>query len=128
MNKRSIVTLSAAALIAGVSVASAAPVSGTISGPNVGLQSNDRLDLSQREQRTAWNDLYMGSLNQKAPSGFNAVIGARMPNSVVTAPVTAKAINDVPALKPYTFAMVQKKLVIVNPTDHKIATVIAEAP
>jgi hypothetical protein len=58
----------------------------------------------------------------------NAVIGARMPNSVVTAPVTAKAINDVPALKPYTFSMVQKKIVIVNPTDHKIATVIAEAP
>jgi hypothetical protein len=128
MNRPSVVTLTAAAIIAGVSVASAAPGSGTISGANGGLQSNSGLDLSQREQQTAWNDLYMGSLNQKTPSGFNAVLGARMPNSVVTAPVTARAINDVPALKPYAFAMVQKKLVIVNPTDHKIAAVIAEAP
>ena len=63
----------------------------------------------------------MGSLNQKTPSGFNAVAGASMPPTVVTAPVTHKAVSDIPVLKPYTFAMVQKKLVIVNPTDHKIA-------
>ena len=36
----------------------------------------------------------------------------------------AKAASDVPALKPYNFAMLQKKLVIVNPSDHKIAEVI----
>lgn len=124
MNKQSLITFAAAALIAGVSVASAAP--GTISTNVHGLQPSDRLDLSQSQQQTAWNDLYMGSLNQKTPSGFNAVPGASMPHSVVTAPVTPKAVNDVPALKPYTFAMVQKKLVIVNPTDHKIAAVIAE--
>ena len=68
----------------------------------------------------------MGSLNQKTPSGFNAVAGASMPPTVVTAPVTHKAVSDIPVLKPYTFAMIQKKLVIVNPTDHKIAAVITE--
>lgn len=68
----------------------------------------------------------MGSLNQITPSGFNAVAGASMPPTVVTAPVTHKAVSDIPVLKPYTFAMIQKKLVIVNPTDHKIAAVITE--
>ena len=48
----------------------------------------------------------MGSLNQITPSGFNAVAGASMPPTVVTAPVTHKAVSDIPVLKPYTFAMI----------------------
>ena len=67
----------------------------------------------------------MGSLNQRVPSGFKATVGAMLPREVTTAPVNSKAVSAVPALKPYDFAMVQKKLVIVNPSDHKIAEVIA---
>ena len=52
-------------------------------------------------------------------------MGATVPNTIVIAPVTAQAGGDVPALKPYSFAMVQKKLVIVNPSNRKIADVIA---
>ena len=118
MDKRSLSTLAAAVLIATVSAASAAP--------GMGSQPSDKLELSKSQQQTAWNDLYMGSLNQETPSGFNAIVGASMPRSVVTAPVTPNAANDVSALRRYSFAMVQRKLVIVNPTDHKIAAVIAE--
>jgi hypothetical protein len=32
--------------------------------------------------------------------------------------------REVPLLKPYDFAMVQKKIVIVNPSDKKIVEVI----
>ena len=67
-----------------------------------------------------------GSLNQNTPPGFDAVVGAKVPNTIVIAPVTAQAGNDVPALKPYSFAMVQKKLIIVNPASRKIANVIAQ--
>ena len=56
--------------------------------------------------------------------GFSAVAGAVVPNSITTAPITTKAASDVPALKPYHFAMLQHKLVIVNPSDKKIAEVI----
>lgn len=66
----------------------------------------------------------MPSLNQTAPSGFNAIVGAVVPNSVTTAPVPSKAAGAVPSLKPYDFAILQKKLVIVNPSDNKIAEVI----
>jgi len=86
--------------------------------------ANDTLKLSKTEQSKAWHDLYTPSLNQKTPAGFSATVGAAVPSGVVTAPVTAKAASDVPALKPYKFAMVQKKLVIVNPSDQKIADVI----
>jgi len=41
-----------------------------------------------------------------------------------TANVTSKAATDVPTPKQYKFAMLEKKLVIVNPTDHKIVDVI----
>jgi Protein of unknown function (DUF1236) len=88
-------------------------------------QSNDTLALSDAQRQAAWQDLYMDSLNQSAPPGFDAVVGATVPNTIVIVPVTAQAGSDVPALKPYSFAMVQKKLVIVNPSNRKIADVIA---
>lgn len=67
----------------------------------------------------------MGSWSQPAPPGFNAMVGGVLPTSVATAPVTKKAARDVPALKPYDFSLAQHKVLIVNPTDRKIAEVIA---
>jgi len=139
MNKRSLVNrsliaLAAATFLAGISAAAAAPGDNTktpsakmqneMQSTNAVPRPSDTLSLSAAQRKTAWQDLYMDSLNQEAPSGFNPTPGATVPNTIVTAPVTAKAAGDVPALKPYTFAMVQKKLVIVNPSDHKIADVI----
>lgn len=121
MKTRTIAMAAAALLVAGVSAASAAgiPSSNTMSPP-----AKDRLTLSNAQQKAAWRDLYTKALSQSAPSGFEAAVGAVVPNGVTTAPVPAKAASDVPALKPYNFAMLQKKLVIVNPSDHKIAEVI----
>jgi hypothetical protein len=48
-----------------------------------------------------------------------------MPKSVATAPITSRAARDVTALKPYSFAMIRKKLVILNPSDRKIVDVIS---
>jgi hypothetical protein len=86
--------------------------------------SSDTLTLTSAQRKKAWDDLYTGKLNQKTPSGFNATVGVALPSTIVTAPVTARAAGDVPALKPYKFAMVQEKLVIVNPSDGKIVDVI----
>jgi Protein of unknown function (DUF1236) len=93
---------------------------------NAAAQSGDALTLSEAQRKMAWQDLYMDSLNQNTPPGFDAVVGTTVPNTIVIAPVTAQAGSDVPALKPYSFAMVQKKLVIVNPGNRKIANVIAQ--
>lgn len=143
-NKPSLIALPALALMAGISAASAgSPMSRdnahTPAGKqtdktqtdktqsvNAAAQSSDTLTLSDAQRKTAWQDLYMESLNQNTPPGFDAVVGATVPNTIVIAPVTAQAGGDVPALKRYAFAMVQKKLVIVNPSDRKIAGVIKE--
>jgi hypothetical protein len=144
MKKIGLVSLSTAALLAGISIAWAgAPGSrdsvgssgsNTLGSSTPGAKtpaadaapSTDALKLSDAQRKMAWQDLYMDSLNQDTPAGFNAVVGATVPNTIVIAPVTAQAGSDVPALKPYAFAMVQKKLVIVNPGSRKIANVIAQ--
>ncbi len=141
--------LSAAVLMAGISAASAgsatsadnanAPAakvqndktqsdkvqSNKAQSAGASAQPADTLTLSDAQRKSAWQDLYMDSLNQTTPPGFDAVVGATVPNTIVIVPVTAQAGSDVPALKPYSFAMVQKKLVIVNPSNRKIADVIA---
>ena len=124
MKARTSIALAAAALLAGISAASAAGMQQSSAGTKMAPLANDSLSLSSTQRKTAWKDLYTGSLNQKAPAGFSAVTGAVVPNSVTTAPITSKAASDVPALKPYHFAMLQHKLVIVNPANKKIAEVI----
>jgi hypothetical protein len=128
---RQSLALAAAVLLAGVSAASAATpapaktkTTTMAKATAMAPQAKDTLTLTAAQRKLAWKDLYTGALNQKTPTGFKASVGAVMPGKVVTAAVTRKAAGDVPALKPYKFAMVQKKLVIVNPSDHKIADVI----
>jgi Protein of unknown function (DUF1236) len=116
MKKQTFLTLAAAVLLAGATAASAAT--------GMSKAASDSLSLSSTQQKTAWRDLTTPPLNQQAPAGFNATVGAVIPSSVTTAPIPSKAASDVPALKPYNFAMLQKKLVIVNPSDKKIAEVI----
>lgn len=131
--------LSAAVLAAAISAAAVGPASAAdganasaakvqsdkTQSADASAQPADMLTLSDAQQKTAWQDLYMDSLNQNTPPGFDLVVGATVPNTIVIAPVTAQAGSDIPALKPYSFAMVQKKLVIVNPSNRKIADVIA---
>jgi hypothetical protein len=135
MKKLSLAVFSATALIIGIMAASAgspasrkdaaAPDAKT-SAVDAAAQSVDALKLSDAQRKMAWQDLYMDSLNQDTPADFSPVVGAAVPNTIVIAPVTAQAGSDVPVLKPYAFAMVQKKLVIVNPSSRKIANVIAQ--
>lgn len=128
MNKPRLAALSVAALLAGISAALAGSATSrdNANPPAVTAQSGDALTLSDTQRKMAWQDLYMDSLNQNTPPGFDAIVGAKVPNTIVIAPVTAQAGSDVPVLKPYSFAMVQKKLVIVNPSNREIANVIAQ--
>ena len=112
------IALAAAALLSGATAASAAMT------PHA-TKASDKLSLSSRQQKTAWNDIYMKSMYETVPSGFNPVVGAVVPESVTIVPVPPKAASAVPTLKPYDFAQLQNKLVIVNPSDKKIAEVIS---
>ena len=117
------VAMAAAVFLCGFSAASA--MDNKMSKSSAGsAMASDTLSLTASQRKTAWNDLNKGASEQTAPKGFTAKVGAVFPSSLKTEPVPTNLASDVPALRPYDFAMLQKKIVIVNPTDKKIAEVI----
>jgi hypothetical protein len=82
--------------------------------------------LSSAQQKSIWNDISRHAAKQNAPSNFNAAVGAAIPAGVNTYPLPRRAARDVPAAKPYRYAMLQDRLLIVNPSDKKIADVVTK--
>jgi len=126
LKAKTLLVAAAAFLLAGVSLASAAPMPAPSAGNKMAPPASETLSLTTSQRKTAWHDLYAKSLNQAAPKNFEPAVGAVLPKSVTVAPIPKKAATDVPALKPYKFAMLRHKLLIVNASDHKIAEVITE--
>ena len=120
------IPLAVAALLAlsGVSAAAAKPMSGHAGNGMSG--ASDTLQLSDAQQKSIWNDVSHHAANQTPPTGFDATVGAAVPAAVSTYPLPRQARRDVPALRPYRYAMMQDKVLIVNPSDHKIADVVAK--
>ncbi len=115
MKTQTIIALAAAMLLSGAAAASAASMQ-----PRAG----DTLSLSSTQQKTAWNDLDHAS-NQSAPAGFTEATGAKVPTTVKISAVPSKAARDISSLRPYDFAKVGGKVLIVNPSDRMVAEVIS---
>jgi hypothetical protein len=124
MKKQISVALAAGVLVVGASAVSAASLSQSSSSSTMSRPAGDTLSLTSMQQKAAWQDLNSKASKQNAPSGFQATVGAVVPTTVKIEPVPSKAATDIPALKSYDFAVVQGKLLIVNPSDNKIAEVI----
>jgi opacity protein-like surface antigen len=127
MKRSASLVLAAVLAMSGATAASAAShmskMSNTMSKTTA---ASDTLTLSGDQQKSIWNDLSRQAAHERAPSGFNAAVGAQVPNSMKTYPMPRQAARDVPAAKPYRYAMTQDKLLIVNPSDHKIADVVTK--
>jgi opacity protein-like surface antigen len=127
MKRSASLVLAAVLAMSGATAASAAShmskMSKTMSKTTA---ASDTLTLSGDQQKSIWNDLSRQAANERAPSGFSAAVGAQVPNSMKTYPMSRQAARDVPAAKPYRYAMTQDKLLIVNPSDHKIADVVTK--
>src|ERR1700730_553151 len=124
MKKSASVAVAAGLLLSGVSVATAASHMSNRSGSSAA--ASDKLDLSSAQQKSIWKDIGSHAANQNAPSDFNAAVGMAIPAGVSTYPLPRQAARDVPAVKPYRYAMLQDKVVIVNPSDGKIANVVTK--
>ncbi len=123
--KKISIALAAGLLMAGVSAAVAGTESPNTSA-KVSRPASDLLHLTIGQQDATWNDLQHQATEQKAPWSFRANIGATVPSAVKTEAVPRKLASDVPSLKPYDFAMVRGKLLIVNPSDKKIAAMMED--
>jgi hypothetical protein len=129
-------TVAAIALLAGVSAASAADMtkSSTAKPATTGSVSSmsqpvakDSLSLSATQQQTTWKDISAQAAKESAPASFTAKVGAAVPNDLVTHPVPVSTASKVPELQPYQYALLSNnKLLIVNPSDKKIAEIITQ--
>jgi hypothetical protein len=93
--------------------------------PTAALHGSDTVILSAAQRRTVWNDLNKQATNQNAP-GFDAATGTFVPNTVKIEPMPSKVTANNPSLRPYDFAMVNHKLVIVDPSNKVIADVLSK--
>jgi hypothetical protein len=114
----------AAAMLLGGTLAGSAAGMQSPGGNNMSPPAKDTLSLTADQQKTAWNDLSSQAKKQTAPPSFFRSVGNVVSGSVKLEPVTAKAAGDIPALRPYDFAMMEGQLLIVNPSDRKIVAVI----
>jgi len=123
MKRSASLVLAAMLALSGATAASAASHMSRMSKTT---RASDTLNLSGNQQKSIWNDVSRHAANQNAPAGFNAAVGTAVPNGLSTYPIPRQAARDVPAAKPYRYAMTENKVLIVNPTDHKIADVVTK--
>lgn len=116
--------LALALALSGITAASAASHMSNRANKSTG--ASDTLTLSGSQQASLWNDVSKHAANQNAPAGFNANVGEAMPSQLATRPLPRQARRDVPEVRPYRYAMTEDKLLIVNPSDHKIADVVGK--
>jgi Skp family chaperone for outer membrane proteins len=113
MRKHTAFLSEAALLICSMATASAATA----------MHGTDTVILSAAQRKAVWKDLSKQPNNQSA-TGFNATIGTFVPSSVKIEPMPSKLTANNPKLRPYGFAMIGRKLVIVDPTNRVIADVL----
>ena len=82
--------------------------------------ASDTVTLSAAQQSAVWEDLSKQATNQDA-AGFDATIGTFVPDTIEIEPIPGDVTANNPSLKPYYFAMVDRKLVIVDPSNKVIA-------
>ena len=121
MNKSTTLALAATLALSGVTAAAANQMSRHAAKT---AAASDTLSLSNAQQKSIWSDVSHHASNQSAPLGFDAAVGTALPSRVSIYPMPRKAARDVPAVKPYRYAMLQDKVLIVNPSDRKIADVV----
>jgi Protein of unknown function (DUF1236) len=88
--------------------------------------SASQLNLNADQGKKLWTEISDHAMKQNAPSGFNVAVGQIVPISVSLRELPNKAQTEVPAAKPYQYAMVDNKLLLVNPSDKKIVEVITQ--
>jgi hypothetical protein len=85
----------------------------------------DTIILSASQRRAVWKDLSKQTNNQNA-TGFKARVGTFVPKSMKIEPMPSNVTANNPKLRPYGFAMVGNKLLIVDPSNKVIADVLTK--
>ena len=108
----------AALLLCSIATASAART-----GPF--LVASDDFVLTGAQEQLLWQRIGRNA-SSTMPSGLIAAVGATLPASVALHALPATVTRQIPAVRPYKYAMLGKTLLIINPTDRVIVDVITQ--
>ena len=89
------------------------------------LKASDWLVLTGSQEQMIWQSVSgQNTRDMAAPSVFEPSVGAMVPASVALRAWPSKVTGRIPAVRPYAYAVLDTKVLIVNPTNKKIVDVI----
>ena len=88
--------------------------------------TNDRLNLTSAQRQEIWQNISKQAAKETPPAGFTAKVGESVPSTVKLQPLPSSLSSQVPAVKPYEYAMLQSQLLIVDPSSKKIVDIITQ--
>jgi len=103
-----------------------APGASTAPAPVVPAPATDTLALTAAQQHAVYQAVSRKDTRAKPPAGFAASIGAVVPKKVKLHPLPSEAASRNPVLRRYDYAMLDDRLLIVDPMDKKIVAIITQ--
>jgi hypothetical protein len=107
-----------AALLASAGVAAAAGMSASA--------GKDSLGLTNDQARTIYQDINKVSTKESAPAGFDAKVGAVVPSTISLHALPSDVASKVPTVKPYDYAMLQGKVLLIDPKAKKVVDIVTQ--
>jgi hypothetical protein len=89
-------------------------------------KASDQLTLTSAQEHAIFQSAVKQDVDMKAPAGFTPSLGAKVPAKIGLHTFPADVAAEMPALKPYEYAMVDSKVIIVNPMDRKVVDVVTQ--
>jgi Protein of unknown function (DUF1236) len=85
----------------------------------------NRVNLTSTQRQKIRKSLSATS-NETAPSGFTARVGEAVPSSLTLKPLPTGVSDQIPAISSDQYALVQGKVLVVDPTSKQILAIVAE--
>jgi hypothetical protein len=118
----------AAALIAGLGIASAqtgspgAEIDQTVGSTNPAT----RLELTPTQRRAILHAVRQENKKVIAPAELKASVGAAVPPSMELYVLPDRALMEAPAAKGFKYTVVQKQVMLIDPTNMRVVDVIGD--
>jgi hypothetical protein len=89
-----------------------------------GLAGAAQLNLSSAQKQTIFHSV-ASEKGQTAPSGFQARLGEKLPQSLSMRQLPSSATNQVSAAKDYEYTkLANQEVLLINPKDRQVAEII----
>ena len=86
------------------------------------------IDLTPAQRLAIYQSITQTGKNNAAPVGCRATVGARVPDSIELKPLSQTLAQLVPAASEMSIGMVEKQVILVDPSTRQVVAVVTEEP